>query len=292
MNVPSNEPNLEQPTGDNVPEGQADNDGGSNSSPGHPAWQEILDVLPDSLHELVTPTLKKWDEGVNNKLTEVRSQYDPYKDLIENETDPVLIGQALGLVQQLNDNPAQVLEQVIEAFQLEDFIRKADLDALAGQGGNEPGGYDADNDEFFNDPRFKAMKDTLDQLQGQISGQQETAQQQKQAEEWENYLQKLETDHGNFDRDFVTALVANGMDGVAAVKRYHSTVSQAAAKLAEQNGINANGQQQTQVPVVMGSEGTAGAGVGTQPVKMGELSRSATNDLVSQILNAANAENT
>ena len=148
---------------------------------GHPAWQEILDVLPDSLHSVVRPTLEKWDKGVEERFNTFHQQYDPYKEFVENEVDPLLIQQAMGVLQKLNEDPSGIIGEIIEAFDVQDYIK------------------------------------------AEAARQQQQQQQQVQ-------------------------------------------------------------QQSNSGPIIMGNEGTAGSGVPQQPIKMGALSTTDTNNLVTDML--------
>src|SRR6478609_6160995 len=69
----------------------------------NPAWGELLGVLPSSLHQQVKPFLSKWDQGVQERLTKVQSQYDPYKDFVG--TDPEQIRASMKLAELVASDP-------------------------------------------------------------------------------------------------------------------------------------------------------------------------------------------
>lgn len=250
---------------------------------GNPKWQPILDVLPEELHGLIKPQLAEWDKGINQKFQEIHSKYDPYKQYLENKVDPELIEQGLYLIQEFNNNPADIVKQAIEAFGL-DFVEKAAIEAQQKAQQTQPDSYwDADDDDttqvdITQHPQFKALADQVQKFTETAAQQQEREASEKAAKEFEQYLGKLEQDNGAFDKMYVSALISQGMDGEQAVKQYHDTVNQAAAKLA------GNGQQQAAPPVVMGGYGTTGSGLPDQPVQFGSMKNNDLNDLVAQIL--------
>lgn len=265
--------------------GQDNNSGDNNNSGGHPAWQEILDVLPSELHSVVRPTLENWDKGVQQKLQEVRSQYEPYKEFIDNEVDPELIDQSLTFVHQMNSDPDKIIEQAIEAFGL-DYVKKAAEEVVQQQNNQQLNLNQGDEYENLGEikiedhPFVKNLQKTVEDLQSKFTKQEEVQQQTEQQKAFQAQLDELQEEHGEYDRTFVTALMSQGIDGATAVKQYHDTVNQAAAKLA---GNNQNQQQETP-PVVMGADGSVGSGIPDQPVSFGEVKDKDLNSLVVQML--------
>lgn len=265
--------------------GQDNNSEDNNNSGGHPAWQEILDVLPSELHSVVRPTLENWDKGVQQKLQEVRSQYEPYKEFIDNEVDPELIDQSLTFVHQMNSDPDKIIEQAIEAFGL-DYVKKAAEEVVQQQNNQQLNLNQGDEYENLGEikiedhPFVKNLQKTVEDLQSKFTKQEEVQQQTEQQKAFQAQLDELQEEHGEYDRTFVTALMSQGIDGATAVKQYHDTVNQAAAKLA---GNNQNQQQETP-PVVMGADGSVGSGIPDQPVSFGEVKDKDLNSLVVQML--------
>ena len=87
----------------------------------HPAYQSILDVLPESLHSLVIPKLKEWDAGVTKKFQEIHAQYEPlkaYQKFVDNEIDPEYMEQAVIFADQLQRDPKKVVSQINESWDL------------------------------------------------------------------------------------------------------------------------------------------------------------------------------
>lgn len=165
------EPQVEN----NVPEG------GNSGESINPAWSEMLGALPSSLHHVVTPHLKSWDEKFKQQVQQVQSQYDPYKPLLEQKVDPNEALAAMQLAKMIAENPRDFYDRMGTYY--------------GAEWGLDQGQAPAENDEYSLDgleeeegqPQFDLAQNPLIQ---QLQTQQETianflAQdlQRKQAEE-------------------------------------------------------------------------------------------------------------
>lgn len=257
---------------------------------GHPAWQEILDVLPEEFHGLIKPQLAKWDKGVQDKLTEVREQYAPYKEFIDNNVPAETLKNAYGLLNEFQTDPESVVKQAIEAFEL-DFVdpethANAVAQAQAAAAGDDDGldlGDGTDFSSLENHPQFKQLMTMVEGLQGTLTEKQKEDQAKAEQEALDNTLAKLQEDKGDFDKVYVMTLMANGMTGEKAVEQYQTTINQATeAKLKEQGITLSGGQSDT--PIVMNGGGDAGSGVAADPVDLGQLKNNELNDMVVELL--------
>lgn len=277
-------------------------------SQGHPAWQPILDTLnelPDDFRQVIEPKirpeLENWDKGVQGKLQEVRSQYDPYKPLVENNVPMERVQQALWLAQQLDENPQGVVDQAIKAFNLD--YAPAQQQQAPQRNSSVDDDYefgDDDDDDYEEQPRrrqqqatdplaglenhpaFQQMKQKADELDRMLSQQRQELEQEEASTQLEQYLGELKQTHGEFDELYVTALMANGMEAEQAINQYKNTVNQAAQALYQQ--YNPQAQQVNNPPIVMGEEGTSGSGLPAENVRMGSLKQSQVEDMVLQML--------
>lgn len=260
----------------------------------NPAWKPFLDVLPASLHNIVLPVLKDWDAGVQQKFQEIRNEYaelEGYKKFVEANVDPEYVEQAVILADQLQREPAKIVGQINEAWNL-GYMTPEDA-AKLGQppvdnGDNGGLDFEPDND-IFKDPRVKAMKDALDELQNNFQTDKEREEEEAAIAEFENELDELEKSYTDpnreggplpFNRMFVTALISQGVDGEAAVKQYHEVL--ALNTSSTDTSTKETGGEKP--PVVMGGEGTAGSGSADGTVDVGSLSRSEVNATVQQLL--------
>lgn len=261
----------------------------------NPAWQPFLDVLPESLHNIVLPVLKEWDQGVQQKFQEIRNEYselENYKKFAEANLDPEYIEQAVILADQLQREPAKIVGQINEAWEL-GFVTPEDA-AKLGQSSEDEGDGDLEFDkdsDIFKDPRVKAMKDALDELQNNFQTDKEREEEEAAIREFEEQLDDLEKEYTNpereggplpFNRMFVTALISQGVDAEAAVKQYHEVLA-----LSSGSGQDTHTDTTTdgdKPPVVMGGEGTTGSGSADGTVDVGGLSRKDLNATVQELL--------
>lgn len=270
----------------------------NNNSGTNPAWKPFLDVLPESLHNLVIPVLKEWDQGVQNKFQEIRNEYselEGYKKFVENNIDPEYVEQAVILADQLQREPAKIVGQINEAWKL-GYISKEEAEKLgqSSQNDGDNGDFVLDDDsDIFKDPRVAAMKQALDELQNGYQTDKQREEEEKATREFEEYLDGLESEYTDanreggplpFNRMFVTALISQGIDGEAAVKQYHEALALNTTGETPPVTNNNEGKSTPSAPVVMGSEGSTGSGSPDGSVDFGSLSRKDLNATVEQLL--------
>lgn len=254
-----------------------------NHSDGHPAWQEILDKLPESLHSVIKPTLQKWDEGVNKRFAEIHAKYDPYKELVENSVDPDLIRTGINLAVRFQNEPEVVVQQAIEAFEL-GYVTQDQYEQALNQ--NDSSSYDPDDSEILNDPRFKQMEELVSSMKDRLDKDEQERLQASEQSKLDKTLEKLKEEHGDFDTMFVMTMIANGMDGATAVKQYQDTIDQAVAARLETNSNDNHDNNNGDTPVVLGNGqgGGSGSGLPDNPVQLGDMKTSDINQLVEQML--------
>lgn len=252
---------------------------------GHPAWAEILNNIPAEYHPLVKPTLAKWDFGVTEKLESVRAEYEPYKKFIDNKVDPEFIENSIGLAISFREDPASVVAQAIETFEL-DYVDSSEVQAQEQNNGNEDlGNTDMSLDDLEQDPRFKALLDTVQSLQETVQTREQSEQEKAEQDQLESTLKSLEEDAGSFDRLYVMALMAQGIDGPQAVKQYQDTINQAVESKLKADGVVIAGDKE-EIPVVMNGSGDAGSasGLPVEPVTMGDLTDGDVKKLVLEMI--------
>lgn len=170
---------------------------------GHPAWNEILSSVPQSLHDVIRPKLEAWDKGVESKLQQVHSQYDPYKDFIG--TDPGELRAAQQLFNVLNTNPRALYEQLAQHY------------GFGGeQGQNADDELDLSGDEDYVDPRIDQLAQQQQLIMQQMQAAQE-AQLQQQASAWlDTTMSNIEASYKqrgiNPDMEYIVT-VAAGLTG-------------------------------------------------------------------------------
>lgn len=284
---------------DNNPGGQGPDD----SIKINPNWNPLLEKIPEALHPMILPELQKWDQGVDTRFKEINEQYSPFKQLVKDGYDPEDIQRALMLQQAINEDPENFIKQSMEYFNSnvpEWKLRLADAqqntdpeDTFTGLG--ELG--DLNVDDLRKMPQFKELFDSVEQAKSFMEEYQEAQEDDEATEELEQYLKDLHEEHGDFDDMYVAALLTQDIDGEVAVKDFQKRISDAAAALnggGQNNTQQQNNQQQNTnavPPVVMGQGGSIGSGLPDGKVRMGDLSKRQTTDLVRQMLQAGNTDN-
>lgn len=261
-----------------------DNNTGEELPPaGHPAWQEIVGVLPEELQSLITPKLKEWDDKIQGKFSEVHEQYDPYKPLIDNSISIDQVEQALYVAHMLENDPATLIQNAIEHFNLEQFqLVDPEENNNDGEESYEMTDGELSLEALRKNPQFKEFFERQDQIAAYVESQQASAADQQASQQVSEYLESLHGTVGEFDDLYVTALMAQGFDGEKAAKQFQETVSQAAAKLNPQPAV-----PPVVAPIVIGSSGTTGSGIPNEPVSLGAMKNSEVTDLVTQYLQNA-----
>ncbi|HET7713269.1 MAG TPA: hypothetical protein VFK94_02225 [Patescibacteria group bacterium] len=247
------------------------------NSGGHPAWQPILDALPDdALRNMVMPHLQEWDRGVQERFQSLHSTYEPWKDIID-QAEPSVVQQALGLIAKLEEDPEYVYNTIAQAYGLGQGTTEAQPGAGAAPAAPQPVSFEG-TEYDPNDPLVKK----IGELEGVLGGLQQFLQTQQQQEEekariaaYDAHMATLKQKYnGPWDEDVIDALVANGVDPEQAVQRYQNSVRQAA-------------QQQltptTTAPPVMGGA-AGGSGLPSDRIDPGKLSSDDTKKLVHAII--------
>lgn len=191
--------------------------------------QFLSDLEDEELRERLTPYIRKWDAGVTRKFQDIHSQYKPYKELGEIED----LYKAQQLFQVINSDPESATKRLAEALGYR--LSKA-----------EPQVVDPDDEDQVFENR---LRETVAPLQKQLETQQkilqtiaenkqreqEEAHRQQQVQEFQGYLDLLEREKGKFDREYVTALIAQGVEPGKAVEQFQSII---------QEQLNANSRPQ------------------------------------------------
>jgi hypothetical protein len=264
----------------------------------NPAFKPILDVLPPEFHNMIIPTLKEWDKGVQQKFTEIHSSYDelkPFKKFVENNVDADYAWQATVLTDKLQREPEATIAEINKTWEL-GFVSKDEAAQLAqnSAGGSTDGGdlFGSEDNDISKHPQFVAMQKALEQVQGTITSKQQQEQEEQAIAEFnreldaleKKYTQPEEGDPLPFHRTFVTALMANGLSGDEAVKQYHQVL----AGNSVSSGSNDQGDNSStdEPPVVMGNGGSVGSGQDNGAIDFSSLPRSEFTSTVADLVRA------
>jgi hypothetical protein len=236
-------------------------------SPGHPAWQEILSVIPEELHDKVLPTLQNWDAGVSRRFQKIHDEYEPYKKF--EGYDPEDIEEAMGVYRALTNDPASTWETIGRVYGLSpQQVSQATSDE------------DIDLDGLPESIRERLSKiDLHDQVLEYVSKQMleiQAAEEEAQEDQvLEELLGELHTAYGDFDEEYVVGLLAAGVDPDDAVNRFKDFTSRYQPQVQQQPSVR------EMAPRVMSS----GGGIpNTGSVDVNKLSNQDTQELITQIL--------
>lgn len=250
--------------------GQGDGQGGN------PAWNDFLSVIPQDLHEKVTPVLQQWDTKVQNGYQKVHQEYEPWKAIIKG-SDPETTQYALQMLSALENDPKSVYKAIGDFYkdQLGDLVQPGA--GAGGQGQGEPNNKDLDEKPWLAD--LNAIKQQNEMLTRVISSQQQSQQNAAADARLDNDLSAAKKTHGEFDENYVLGLLmANPQATVDdAVKTWKESITTWTEKL------GMGGPK----PFFMGG----GSSIPGNGVNIKQATDKQTKDVVVQYLQAAAMQN-
>lgn len=251
---------------------------GPESGGGNPAWNDFLRDVPQSMHPMFEPHLKKWDSNVQDRIQQVHSQYADYKPFAEAGINKDLLNEALQVYNAINDNPQEVLRILNETYGSNQIQQQGQgqqgiqsnqgfqPEVVAEHPVGEGGQY---NPEFA---RLQEMTNTM----AQLLIQQENARQDLMADqELDKELGDLKQKFGDYDENFVLSYMNIGMSGEDAVKTY----------LAAKNEILSN-HNRPPAPITVSGSGQLPSNA-VNPAAMNEKD---TKALVAAMMRATNSQ--
>jgi hypothetical protein len=242
-----------------------DNDGGQGINP---AWNDLMQVIPEDIHSQVIPHLRNWDSGVQTKIQSVHSEWEPYKFLKEGEVSPDDARVALGILRAVQEDPKAVYDSLAESYGFNESEPEVEP-TETGQG----------ETESFSLP--PAVQQELEQLKQGYNAMAEILLQQKnEAEEaaqdasLKQEIDALKAKHqGTFDEDYVLNRMHMGESPDDALKSYQSLVE----RIQQENN-------RPKPPMLLGSSG--GGVPGESRIDVTKLNPAETKNLVAKYLEA------
>lgn len=155
---------------DNLPDTGSDQPEPNGEIKVSPAWQKVLDTLPQEFHKQVIPEFQSWD----NNFAEVQSKYAPYKPLLENNIPYEQVENSIKLAQSLAANPRALWDEIGKRFGFGTEQGQQQVNELD----NED---DEDQPDLMeqDDPRIAQLTQTVQSMQQMLAQEQ----QQKQEEQ-------------------------------------------------------------------------------------------------------------
>jgi hypothetical protein len=258
---------------------EASNEGsapeGSETGGMNPAWNPLLEKLPEGFHGMVAPVLKDWDKNFDTKLHEVQSKYEPYQPFVEQGVDPAQLSAALEFYRMAETDPKAIYEQMGEFF---------GFGAGQGQEGQELGNGDEqfslDDDELSSNPKFQELMQNQQAIAQVLLNQREQEEMAKVEQQIETELTGIKETHPDLSEQEETMLFQLATSAKI-------TLTQAAEQLfSYKDQITQQfAQGRPQAPSVMSATGTV---PGQTPIDPTKLDSKSTKNLVAQIMAAQN----
>lgn len=166
----------------------------------NPAWDELYEVLPKSLHGMVKPVVEKWQSGVDSEFEKIA----PYRKFAEAGVNPQVIEASMELARQVASNPKAVYDELAERYgwqQASAMVQKAVEDT-------EDALEDAEESDLFDNDEegsseLKALKAELDSLKSNLAEQEEYAYQAQLQDEIEASLASIKKEAGDVDEEAI-----------------------------------------------------------------------------------------
>lgn len=235
-------------------------------SPGYSSFvQEILKGAPQEHVSLMEPYIKKFDAGVTRRFQDLQNQYKPYANLGWDEDT---VSQMAEIYRVINEEPERLY------YALRDQLELGEEEQNDENTGSESGPeFQGLPPEFVN--QFTQQQQALEALAQIVLDSQRVQSESVEDQEYESYLNLLRQEYGDFDESYVNSLVANGMDGEAAVKQWQGLLQAALEQAAQStDGLP---------PAVLSSAG-GGAIPQGQPQNLGQIPSKDIMNLVANVM--------
>lgn len=240
-------------------------------TPGHnPAWDEVLSVLPEQFHSVVTPHFSKWDAAANQRIESVNSQlsqFEAFKPFVEHGVGSDELERGLRLYYEINNNPQAVYEALQNAYNFGQPQQPNSTQESEGEEENPLNNLPPEIMEKLNN------HDGMLQAVAQIVLNEAKAKEDAAADAaLDKELNGLREKHGDYDEDYVMTKMMSGMSGEEAVQSYQALVQRVTP--------------QPFAPNVLGSS-SGGTGLPSNAIDPTKLSGKETRNLVAEMLAAA-----
>ncbi len=248
-----------EPVDDSVQGNVPDQD----NSPGpNPAWNDVLSILPEQFHSVVTPHFQKWDQSAQSRIEAANNslrEFESYKPFVEHGITNDEIEQGLRLMYEINNNPQNVYNALANAY---NFNQTPEVSE-----------EDDDTPEGYEDPRYSELQQGLELVSKIVLNDAQAKQAAQDDYELDQELNKLKEEHGDYDERYVLAMMQNGMSGAEAVEAFKQL----------QSSFN---QSRPFAPTLLGNS-AGGAGLPSNAIDPTKLSGKETRNLVTQMLEQA-----
>jgi hypothetical protein len=224
---------------------------------GNPAWNSILQHIPEDKRQEVVPTLQEWDQNFQS----VQETHAPWKEFSESGVDPETARLALNVLNTIENNPQQAYQTIGNALgitpgQAQEVVENLEEEVEEAQ------------TEGISVEQFNALQTKADAMAQILLGQRQESLLAEQEQQLDNELSSLKDKHGEFpEQEVVYRMMHNGMTAEDALKDYQKF---------EENLL----RNRRPAPKFL----TGGGNIPTPKVNPTELDDKQTRDLVAEIL--------
>lgn len=259
-----------------APESGTENSQGGGDSI-NPAWKDVLEIVPEAFHSQVTPHLQKWDKNYQEGINKVHSQYEPYKPYIDGGVTPEQLNYALQVAEAIEQRPQEVIEALQEYYNTVNPQANTQQ-AQGGANTGEQGQVDQEIPEFLQHPEIQKLQKTVETMANIMVQQNHMTQEQQEDQALSQELDRLHTEKGDFDEEWVLTRAANNPN--IPIEKHVDAYNEFVTGLIAQ-------QRRPPGPKVMGAGGNAP----DNQVDVKKLDDKGRREMVANLLRDANQNN-
>lgn len=251
-------------TESNVGEVQGEIPDGGESSGHNPAWDDVLGLIPESLHASITPHFQRWDSAAQSRVEAANSSlkdFEDYKGFVEHGIAPSEIEQGLRLMYEINNNPRNIYDALAKAYNYQAAVEASENEGAETQQQN---------------PEVLQLREGLELVSKIVLADQQAKTNAKADAELDRELSKLKEEYGEYDEDYVLTKMGHGLTGKQAVEAF--------------NALKSSFQPKPFAPNILGGS-SPGAGLPSNAIDPTKLSSKDTRNLVAEMLAAAAKNN-
>jgi hypothetical protein len=244
----------------------------------NPAWNEFLAGVPQGMHDVFKPHLRKWDDGVNARIQSVHSEYADWKPLKDQGITPEQIQQGLGIYQAIEADPRRVYDILGQTY---GYANAAQMMQNSGQGQQNPQQPEPTAEYQFGqppqqpNPEIARLNSMVETMGGILLAQRNAEIERQQDAILDKELKDLKAKIGDFDETFVVGMMQTGL-----------TAEQAGAKWNEwRSNVIAQSNRPAAPSVISGSGPLPSNAI--DPTK---LDKKNTVSLAAEMMRAANRQ--
>ena len=243
-------------------------------------YDSYLTQVPEGLRGQIEPAFKSYSEKLQESVKGQLGDLAPFKEIVDTGWTPEHVNMGLQLLQQLDQNPQQVFQGLIQEYP--DLVKTIQQQPQSQQIVPEaPGQVDQNIDPAL-DGRLKQMEGLLEllaqgyqQQQSTFAEQQNQAREQSELQQFEEELNKIAPED-KYHRPFILSYIAQGQTPQEAIKSYTDWQTSSMQQ-----------QRSNGSPLVAPA---GGGGLPSEPIDTSKLTDKDRVSLITQYLNAANQQ--